>query len=172
MAGPLIPLAIRAAQIALKAKKIVKGLNKAKKVDYIISIASNQIFKEDLLNAPKEICLNIHASLLPRNRGYNPSFWVLYKNENYTGVTLHKMEITLDTGPILLQKTIKINPKETWYSLQERVICKAGEILNEILPHLINKSFKMEDQEGLGSLFKKPHIIHGKIFRKRNKRFI
>lgn len=144
----------------------------AKKVDYIISVASNQIFKEELLNSPKEMCLNIHAGLLPKNKGFNPSFWVLFKNEKCSGITLHKMDKFLDNGPIIVQKKFNIKPNETWFTLQNQVIIKSKEILIDILPKLINKSFRLEKQIGKASKFKKPDANYGAEFRKRGKRFI
>ena len=144
----------------------------AKKVDYIISIASNQIFKDDLLCAPKELCLNIHASLLPKNKGYNPSFWVLYKNESYTGITLHKMNRGLDSGPNLIQKKMRIKSSDTRYSLQNRVVYKASEMLIQILPRLIKKDYNLREHKGTSSLFRKPEIKHGIEFRRRGKKFV
>ncbi len=149
-----------------------KFVEKAKSVDYIISIAANQIFKEELLTAPREMCLNIHASLLPKNKGFNPSFWVLYKNENYTAVTIHKMEKDLDSGPILRQEKIKIRFNETWYSLQNRVASKASDILIDILPKLIEKDLNLKEPKGESSLYKKPAIGEGKEFRRRGNKFI
>lgn len=164
----------------LKNIQIIKNLNinskdfinKAKEVDYLISIAANQIFSKDLIDAPKKLCLNIHAGLLPKNRGYNPSFWALFKSEKITGVTLHKIELEIDSGPILVQERINIHEEDTWFSLQKRVVSKTSEILTNILPKLVANDINLKEQIGEPSLFKKPSIQDGKEFRKRGKKFI
>ena len=147
-------------------------LEKSKDVDYIISIAANQIFKEKILEAPKKFCLNIHAGLLPKYRGYNPSFWVLYNNEKITGITIHKMELSLDSGPIIMQEQINIHPGETWYSLQNRVASKASEMLANLLPLIIDNRYDLKEQKGESSLYRKPTIKHGKDLRRMGKKFI
>jgi len=147
-------------------------IDRAKEADYIISIASNQFFCEDLLNAPRVMCLNIHAGPLPKFRGYNPAFWVLYHDEKSTGVTLHKIVPELDAGPILIQKDLIIDPKETWFSLQNRVAKKAAEMLIEALPMLEKRDLKLREQDGAPSKFRKPKIEDGKEFRKLGKTFI
>lgn len=147
-------------------------IDKAREVDYIISIASNQIFNEELLSSPKEMCLNIHAGLLPDYKGYNPSFWVLFNDEKVTGITLHKIIKELDAGPIIMQEVLEIIPGETWFSLQNRVALKAGEMLNKIFLDLINKDLKLKEQNRKGSLFRKPKVNDGKDFRSLGKRFI
>lgn len=148
-------------------------IDNVKKVDYIISIAANKIFSKELLNAPKKMCLNIHAGLLPKYRGYNPSFWTLYHNKKKTGVTLHKMTEKLDFGKIIIQKKIMIGKKETWFSLQKKVVKNSSQILTQLLPKLIEDDLIFKEMDSReGSFFNKPAIYHGKKFRKKGKRFI
>lgn len=56
-----------------------------------------------------EGCLNLHTALLPKYRGLMPSFWVLKNDENYTGVSVFFVDEGIDSGPILVQKKIKID---------------------------------------------------------------
>jgi len=147
-------------------------IKRAKNVDYIISIAANKIFKDKLLNAPKEMCLNIHAGLLPNYKGFNPSFWVLYNSEKVTGITIHKMTKRLDEGPIVSQEKIYIESDETWFSLQTKVTMKAGEMLKDLLPKLINKNIVSKDERKDTYIFRKPKASDGKKFRSMGKRFI
>jgi methionyl-tRNA formyltransferase len=76
--------------------------------DLLISIAGNQIFKKDLINLAPKGCLNLHTALLPKYRGLMPSFWVLKNNETYTGVSVFFVDEGIDSGPILVQKKVKI----------------------------------------------------------------
>lgn len=79
--------------------------------DLLISIAGNQIFKEDLINLATEGCINLHTALLPKYRGLMPSFWVLKNDEEYTGVSVFFVDEGIDSGPILVQKKIKIGDR-------------------------------------------------------------
>jgi methionyl-tRNA formyltransferase len=85
--------------------------------DLIISIYLNQLIKRDLLHLPRLGCLNIHPALLPRNRGLFPYFWAIANGDRETGVTLHWVDDKFDTGDILLQEVIRIQPGETITSL-------------------------------------------------------
>lgn len=76
--------------------------------DLLVSIAGNQIFKKNLINLAPKGCLNLHTALLPKYRGLMPSFWVLKNNEEYTGVSVFFVDEGIDSGPIVVQKRIKI----------------------------------------------------------------
>ena len=87
--------------------------------DLLISIAGNEIFKRPLIDLAPQGCLNLHTALLPKYRGLMPSFWVLRFKEKYTGVSVFKVDEGIDSGPIIIQKRIKING-----SSQEQLILK------------------------------------------------
>lgn len=77
--------------------------------DLLISIAGNEIFKKPLIELAPNGCLNLHTALLPKYRGLMPSFWVLKNNESKTGVSVFFVDEGIDSGPILVQKELKIN---------------------------------------------------------------
>jgi len=79
------------------------------KPDLLISIAGNQIFKQPLIDLAPKGCLNLHTALLPKYRGLMPSFWVLKNNESETGVSVFFVDQGIDSGPILVQKKIRIH---------------------------------------------------------------
>ncbi len=85
--------------------------------DLIISVYLNQLIKREVLTVPRLGCLNIHPALLPRNRGLFPYFWVLANGDPETGVTLHWVDEEFDTGYILLQEAIQVQPDDTITSL-------------------------------------------------------
>lgn len=78
------------------------------KPDLLISILGNQIFKEAIINLAPKGCLNLHTALLPKYRGLMPTFWVLKNSEEYTGVSVFFVDEGIDSGPIVVQKRIKI----------------------------------------------------------------
>ena len=93
---------------SINSKSFLKKI-KAIKPNLIISLSCNQLFKNEILNIPDIGCINIHSSLLPKDRGLMPSFWALCKNHTYTGVSVFFMNEYLDDGPIIYQKKYKIN---------------------------------------------------------------
>jgi len=89
-------------------------------LDLIISVAAPQIFKAPLIAIPKEGCINIHNSKLPKYRGMLPNFWQMYHGEKVVGTTVHMINAGVDDGEILVQKETEIRPGESLDSL----ICK------------------------------------------------
>ena len=100
----------------VKSLKLVRSINdpasveelKSYNPDLLISIAGNQIFKKPIINLAAKGCLNLHTSLLPKNRGLMPSFWVLKNDEAETGVSVFFVDEGIDSGPILVQERIQI----------------------------------------------------------------
>lgn len=106
--------------------------------DLLISIAGNQIFKKDIINLAPKGCLNLHTALLPKYRGLMPSFWVLKNNEKETGVSVFFVDEGIDSGPILVQKRVEIEPSMTQADLIKKTkkigmdsIIEAIELINE-----------------------------------------
>jgi methionyl-tRNA formyltransferase len=83
------------------------------KPDLIVVAAFGQILPKAVLDLPPLGCINVHASLLPAYRGAAPIQWALLDGLSETGVTIMLMEEGLDTGPMLLQKSIAINKTMT-----------------------------------------------------------
>jgi len=63
-----------------------------------------------VLDLPKKGCINVHASLLPKYRGAAPIHWAIINGESETGVTIMYMEEALDSGDIIEQREVKIEP--------------------------------------------------------------
>lgn len=76
---------------------------------------------EEVINIPSKGILNIHGGLLPEYRGANILNWVLINGEKETGVTIHKVMIEIDTGPIVAIKRVPIEFTDTALSLRKRI---------------------------------------------------
>ncbi len=85
-------------------------------IDVIVN-QSQSIIKKRLLEIPKIGVINRHNALLPKNRGRLTPFWVLYKGETETGVSIHFVNEGIDAGPIIVQKRIAVSPRATFASL-------------------------------------------------------
>src|SRR5712675_1218133 len=101
--------------------------------DVIVVVAYGQILPSDVLGIPRLACLNLHASLLPRWRGAAPIQAAIAAGDCETGITAMYMNEGLDTGDILLQRSVEILPNDTGGSLQERLAQIALQALLESL---------------------------------------
>jgi methionyl-tRNA formyltransferase len=95
----------------------------------IVVAAYGQLLPARLLAIPPSGCINVHASLLPKYRGAAPINWALIRGEQVTGVTIMLIEETLDTGPILLQSEVAIDPADDAGTLQARLATCGAEAL-------------------------------------------
>jgi methionyl-tRNA formyltransferase len=86
-------------------------------VDVLLNVHSLCVVHKDVLEAPRLGSFNLHPGLLPRYAGLNSVSWAIYRGEREHGVTLHKMEPTIDGGPIVYQERVPIDPEDTGLSL-------------------------------------------------------
>jgi methionyl-tRNA formyltransferase len=101
-----------------------------------VVVAFGQIFPRALLDLPRQGCINLHASLLPRYRGAAPIQAAVAAGETRTGVTTMQMEAGLDSGPILLQREVEIGPAETAGELAPRLAAIGGDLIVQTLERL------------------------------------
>ncbi|HEY2144326.1 MAG TPA: methionyl-tRNA formyltransferase [Candidatus Udaeobacter sp.] len=113
---------------------------RALKPDVIVVMAYGQILPRDVLEIPEIACLNLHASLLPRWRGAAPIQAAIAAGDQGTGITIMYMAEGLDTGDILLQRTIDIRSDDTGGSLHDRLAQIAPGALLESLEMLAKGS--------------------------------
>jgi methionyl-tRNA formyltransferase len=106
---------------------------RALRPDVIVVMAYGQILPRDVLEIPEIGCLNLHASLLPRWRGAAPIQAAIAAGDREIGITVMYMDEGLDTGDILLQRTIGILPADTGGALHDRLAGVAPETLLESL---------------------------------------
>jgi len=104
--------------------------------DLIAVAAFGRILTPTILAIPPKGCINVHASLLPKYRGAGPIQWAIIRGERETGITTMLMDEGMDTGAILLQETIAIQPDDTTGSLSVRLAEAGGRLLVETLRRL------------------------------------
>jgi methionyl-tRNA formyltransferase len=105
--------------------------------DLFIIAAYGQILSQEILDLPAFGCLNVHASLLPRWRGAAPIQASILHGDDHTGITMMRMDAGLDTGPILTQRSLKINPHETSGELAARLAILGAGLLMDTLPDYV-----------------------------------
>ncbi|MFA5099523.1 MAG: methionyl-tRNA formyltransferase [Candidatus Omnitrophota bacterium] len=121
----------------------LKGL----KPDVFVVIAYGQKLSQKILDIPLIMPLNIHASLLPAYRGAAPINWAIIRGEKVTGVTLMKVSLRMDAGPVILQKKVPILDTDTAESLAAKLAVPAAEILIEGIDKLASGSCQLTVQD-------------------------
>lgn len=104
--------------------------------DVVVVMAYGQILPRSVLDLPRLACLNLHASLLPRHRGAAPIQAAILAGDARSGITVMHMAEGLDTGDILLARSLPIAPDETGGSLHDRLAELAPEALGAALDQL------------------------------------
>jgi methionyl-tRNA formyltransferase len=114
----------------------------------IVVAAYGQILPIEILTLPKYGCINIHASLLPRYRGAAPVTWAIVRGETETGNTIMQMDEGMDTGAILLQERIPIEPKDTAGTLTEKLSLQGARLITTALPLIASGKLTPMKQDG------------------------
>lgn len=112
---------------------------RAWKPDLIVVTAFGQILRKEVLDLPSHGCINVHASLLPRWRGAAPIQAAILHGDEETGVTIMQMDVGLDTGPILSQRSVRLKPEDTAGSVFEKLSVLGADLLIEILPDYLSE---------------------------------
>ena len=118
--------------------------------DLAIVAAYGLILPKPILAAPHLGCINIHASLLPRWRGAAPIQRAILAGDAVTGVTIMRMDAGLDTGPLLLKRTVPIGRWTTTTSLTDELADLGAELIVEALDLLAQNALDETPQPERG----------------------
>ena len=102
-------------------------------LDAAVVAAYGLILPQAMLDAPRHGCLNIHASLLPRWRGAGPIQAAILAGDTETGITIMQMEAGLDTGPMLLRRSVPITATTTAAILHDTLADLGANLILEAL---------------------------------------
>lgn len=97
--------------------------------DVMVVVAYGLLLPKEILAVPRFGCLNIHASLLPRWRGAAPIQRAVLAGDRETGVGIMQMEAGLDTGPVLVERVLPIDGRDTTGSLHDKLAVLGAEAL-------------------------------------------
>ena len=116
-----------------------------------LSVLFGHRLPREVLDLCRNGVLNFHPSFLPFGRGAHPAAWAIWDDEPY-GATLHLMDETLDTGPILNQVPIPIHETDTSTSLYEKGLNALWDLyLDSALSWLQGRGSDFHPQNGVGS---------------------
>lgn len=145
--------------------------------DVLLVAAYGLILPQRVLDIPRLMPLNVHASLLPKYRGAAPIQRAVMQGEAVTGVTIMRMEAGLDSGPILLQRAVGIDINDTSATLHEELAEEGADLLLTVLqrlpagrPHEIPQDHarathapKLRKEEGLLDFSQSAQSLHAHI---------
>jgi methionyl-tRNA formyltransferase len=127
-------------------------------------VVAFRMLPEVVWNMPPLGTYNLHGSLLPKYRGAAPIHWAVMNGDLETGVTVFKLKHEIDTGDIILRKTIPIGRSETTSEVHDRMMFVGAEALAEAAKMIegqeINFLPQREDEVSLApKLFKETCLI-------------
>ena len=107
--------------------------------DIFLSVQYDKILSEDFLKNRK--CYNFHPNILPQYGGVGTLTFSILNGEEYAGVTLHKIDVGIDTGDIIKINKVKIEEDETAYSLHLKITDKMYDMFKKMFLVLLNGEF-------------------------------
>ncbi len=128
-------------------KNEVTNIVKMISPDLIITAIYKVIIPKEALEIPRFGALNVHPSLLPKYRGPSPIVSAILNGDTETGVTIIKMTMEMDEGPILGVEKVQIKEDETTETLSEKLVGIASELILDIIPNWVNGSITERKQD-------------------------
>ncbi len=116
-------------------------------LDFIVVCSYSKMIPGRLLKLPKFFCINIHPSLLPEYRGAAPINRVLMEGRTQTGVSFFRMNKKLDSGKIIFQKKMHIDPDDDYISLSQKLSLISGEYIPDVILNIHESNYTLKSQE-------------------------
>jgi methionyl-tRNA formyltransferase len=113
---------------------VLRGL----RPEVIVVAAYGLILPQAVLDVPPMGCLNVHGSILPRNRGAAPIASAILMGDAETGITIMQLDAGMDTGPMLSVAREAILPDDTTASLSERMSHLGSQLMADTLPKYLH----------------------------------
>lgn len=131
----------------LKTNDDLRPLLETLSPDAMVVIAYGRILPPWMLALPRLGCINAHGSLLPRWRGAAPIQWAIASGDAETGVTTMQMDAGLDTGAMLLRRSVPIGPLTTSPMLFNQLAQESAALVLETLNGLSAGTLTAEPQD-------------------------
>jgi len=137
--GPIKQLALAHSLVVWTPIKLKNNVNiiaqiEATNPDVIIVAAYGKILPQEILDIPQFGIVNVHGSYLPKYRGASPLVAAILNGDTTTGITLMKMVLEVDAGPIIaISKAVPIDAQDTTASLTRKLAPIGAELLNQKL---------------------------------------
>lgn len=124
----------------------LKNIEDLPECDVAVIVSYGKILPKKILDYPKNGCVNVHGSLLPRWRGASCVQSAIAAGDPKSGVTIMKLDEKMDHGPILAQKEIPLTFDETGQSLHDKLAKLGGETLPNVLANYLEDRITPSEQ--------------------------
>lgn len=128
------------------------------KADLQIVVAFRML-PEVVWSMPRLGTFNLHASLLPQYRGAAPINWAVINGETETGVTTFFLKHEIDTGNIILQRKISIQPTDNVGIIYDKLMTIGGDLVIETVDRIIDGNLETTPQDESIELKPAPKIF-------------
>ncbi len=135
--------------LSLKDPEFIAELEKIK-ADIFIVVAFRML-PEAIWKMPRLGTVNLHASLLPQYRGAAPINWAIINGEKVTGVTTFMIDKEIDTGKVILQEQIKIQPDDNAGTMHDKLKDVGSKLLIRTIDAMVEGKLEMRRQDMLMS---------------------
>lgn len=115
--------------------------------DVLVVAAYGLILPQAVLDIPKSLPLNIHASLLPQWRGAAPIQRAIENGDVVTGISIMKMEAGLDTGPVMVQRALRIGHNDHAGIIHDELAKLGGICICEAMARLQTGAYSLKPQD-------------------------
>lgn len=140
--------------------------------DVIVSAYFNQLIGEQVLAVARFGGINIHPSALPQYRGTDPVFRALAAGDAVLGVTVHRIDASFDTGPVLRQAHLQVGPTATVLDCYAGLFDRGAELAAEVVGELAGAPGKAIAQTGEGSYHSWPTAAEVRSLEKKGHRLV
>ena len=121
--------------------------------DLTLVMAYGHILKQDVIDTPRLGTLNLHTSVLPQYRGASPIQTAVASGETETGVTLMRMVLELDAGPVADVERVRIEPLDTAWEVEARLADACVPLLARCLPVILAGAQNFSAQDATAATF-------------------
>lgn len=113
----------------------------------LIIVVAFRILPKEIFTIPASGSFNLHASLLPKYRGAAPINWAIINGETETGVTSFFLKEKVDTGNVIIQKKISIDPDDNAGKLHDKLAELGAEAVLETVRLIEKGNFSVSEQD-------------------------
>jgi methionyl-tRNA formyltransferase len=130
--------------VKLKDQNFIDELKKLNSDVFVV--VAFRILPKEVFTVPSKLSFNLHGSLLPKFRGAAPIQWALINGEKETGVTTFILEEKVDTGNVIIQEKIGIDPQDNFGSLHDKLSDLGAEVVLKTVDLIEKGGIEFEKQ--------------------------
>jgi methionyl-tRNA formyltransferase len=123
--------------------------------DVFVVVAYGKILPEEIINLPKLKTLNVHPSLLPKYRGPSPIKHALLDGQTQTGTSIMLIDSGMDTGPVLAQDTLQIEPDDNDFTLTDKLSKLSANLLLKTISEYAEGAIQPKSQDEADATYSK-----------------